>query len=58
MCTETLGRSHVFPWLVEKPALVPNALRRGGGLPRAYLAVKLEIALYMDLFNGVVNIHL
>ena len=42
MCTKILGRSRVYPWVVEKPALVPNAFKRGGGLPRAYLAVKLE----------------
>ena len=39
---EILGRSRVYPWVIEKPALVPNAYKRGGGLPRAYLAVKLE----------------
>ena len=37
-----LGRSRVYPWVVEKPALVPNAFKRGWGLPRAYLAIKLE----------------
>ena len=31
-----------FPWIVEKPALVPNTFKRGRGLPRAYLAIKLE----------------
>ena len=27
--TETLGRSHVYPPLVEKPALVPTDSKRG-----------------------------
>ena len=38
-----LGRSCVYPRVVEKPALVPNALKGGCGLPRAYLAVKLKL---------------
>ena len=42
MCTEKLGRSRVYPRLVEKPALVPNAFKRECGLPRAYLAAKLD----------------
>ena len=40
---EILGRSRVYPWVVEMPALVSNAFKRGGGLPRAYLAVKLKL---------------
>ena len=46
-CTEIFGRSRVYPWAVEKLALVPNAFKRGRGLPRAYLAVKLE-SLYTN----------
>ena len=29
VCTEILGRSCVYPRVVEKPSLVPNALKRG-----------------------------
>ena len=42
VCTNILGRSRVYPRVVEKPALVPNACKRGRGSPHAYLAVKLE----------------
>ena len=42
VCTKILGRSHAYPWVVEKPALAANALKRGWGLPRAYRALKLE----------------
>ena len=43
MCTEILGRSCVYPWVVEKPALVPNAFKWVSGSPHLYLAVKLEL---------------
>ena len=43
MCTEEFGRSRVYPWVIKKPALVPNAFKRGCGLPRAYLAAKLDL---------------
>ena len=33
MCTEILGRSRVYPRVVEKLALVPNALNGGKGYP-------------------------
>ena len=39
-----LGRSHVYTWVVEKPALVPNTFKTGVRLAtRAYLAIKLEL---------------
>ena len=29
VCTEILGRSRVYPRVVEQPALVPNAFKEG-----------------------------
>ena len=29
VCTERLGRSHFYPWVVEKPAHVPNVSQWG-----------------------------
>ena len=54
MCIEVLGRSQVYRQVVEKPALALNALRGAGeGLPLAYLAVKLELSLYLHTYiNG------
>ena len=50
MCTEVFGRSCVYPWVVEMPALLPNAL---GG--EAYLACpwlpELEECLYACMYT-------
>ena len=47
MCTKILGRSRVYPRLVEKPALVPDALKRGvrltPGVPGCQAGIALPI---------------
>ena len=39
VCNEIVGKSRVYPPVIEMPALVPDAFQWEGALPSAYLAV-------------------